>query len=153
MLPFTTYDEEDPAFKASPAARLNLMDVQNIKTLKKTLSAVMAQKGDSGRDGKDGKDGATPKRGEDYFTKEEIVTFLKAVTPRKGLHYKDGERGTDGRTPIVSNYIPVQKTNTPEGYVGAICLVDNKDDAHNGHVSISCGSPPPRPLYGDIWIK
>ena len=152
MIPFTTYDEEDPTFNASPVARLNLVDVQNIKMLKKTLAEIEKQEGKAGKNGKDGKDGYTPKRGEDYFTKEEIVTFLKAVTPQKGIHYRDGERGKDGEKPKVSNYVPVVKSREePARNVGAIWLKGDFD-THNGHVSISMNEAH-RPLVGDILIR
>ena len=40
MKPFQTHDEEDPIFKASPASRLNLVDVQNVKVLPKTINNI-----------------------------------------------------------------------------------------------------------------
>ena len=42
-----------------------------------------------------GEDGYTPKKGEDYFTDDEIKEFLDAVTPKKGKHYFDGKKPTE----------------------------------------------------------
>lgn len=44
-------------------------------------------KGDKGDDGK------TPKKGEDYFTAEEIKNFKDEITPVKGKDYNDGKDG------------------------------------------------------------
>jgi len=117
-LPFP--GEEDPIFQASPAARFNIMDVTALKNLPKKLEEIQktpgpkGAKGDTsavlvsfkpesivingvrGLDGKDGEDGYTPVKGKDYFTKQEIVAFIKATTPKKDTHYRDGKDGAKG---------------------------------------------------------
>ncbi len=50
-------------------------------------------RGARGLRGLKGKDAKTPKKGVDYFTKNEIDEFLKAVTPKKGKDYFDGKSG------------------------------------------------------------
>ena len=46
-------------------------------------------------------DGKTPKKGKDYFTKEEAEEFLKLSTPVKGKHYFDGTPGTPGKNAVL----------------------------------------------------
>lgn len=46
-----------------------------------------------------GPTGPKPIKGVDYFTRKEILEFLKLVTPVKGKDYRDGEDGEDGYTP------------------------------------------------------
>lgn len=44
-----------------------------------------------------GEDGKTPKRGIDYFTKEDIANFIRLATPVKGRDYTDGLPGENGK--------------------------------------------------------
>lgn len=69
------------------------------KVLKATIKnfngvTIQGAKGDigaTGPQGERGKDGVTPKKGEDYFTKEEIKQFVLQATPIKGVDYFDGK--------------------------------------------------------------
>lgn len=51
-----------------------------------------------GKDGDKGDKGDIPEKGKDYFTQEEIESFLKEITPKKGIDYFDGEKGERGDT-------------------------------------------------------
>lgn len=54
-----------------------------------------------------GKDGRTPKKGEDYFTKQEIKDFLIQVTPKKNKDYFDGKSvSKEELVEIIKSLIP-----------------------------------------------
>lgn len=44
-----------------------------------------------------GEKGDTPEKGKDYFTDEEVKSFLNKITPIKGKDYFDGEQGPEGK--------------------------------------------------------
>ena len=43
-----------------------------------------------------GEKGDTPQKGKDYFTDEEVKSFLNKITPVKGKDYFDGKQGPQG---------------------------------------------------------
>jgi len=55
-----------------------------------------------------GQPGYTPKKGEDYFTEEEIINFLKSITPVKGKDYFDG-RDVNEEEVIIKLLTRIQK--------------------------------------------
>lgn len=87
--------------------RISIVDVKNIRLIPKIIEAlgelkrIRSVKGDSikgdkgesikGDIGESGEHGYTPVKGEDYFTPEEALAFLKAATPKKGKDYFDGK--------------------------------------------------------------
>ena len=65
--------------------------------MQELLSRIQLMKGDKGDVGPRGEDGKTPKRGVDFFTKEDIIGFLRLVTPVKNKDYFDGDPGESGK--------------------------------------------------------
>ena len=61
--------------------------LESISKITAVSSTIVGPKGDKGDTGWTGKEGYTPVKGTDYFTKEEIRSFLKQMTPIKGEDY------------------------------------------------------------------
>lgn len=79
--------ESDPMFQKSPAAEFSKEDLSFLRRLPSMIASVQKQKGPKGDPGqsikgKDGDDGKTPVRGRDYFTDDDIQSFIKEVLAR-----------------------------------------------------------------------
>lgn len=79
-------------------------------------------------------DKATPVKGKDYFTAKEVSDFLKKVTPVKGKDYKDGVDGKDGKD--------------------GKSIVGPKGDKGDSPFKLYTSEQSPRnPRKGDLWYQ
>lgn len=112
------------------------------------ITKLEGPKGDAGYTPKKGKDyftkeeidkflkEVTPKKGEDYYTEQEIEAFKEAITPKKGTDYNDGKDG----------YTPIKGKDYFDGRDG----VDGKDARVFYHVGKTA---PKNAQIGDLWLK
>lgn len=105
----------------SGSVKLELPDGDIIEKQEGTIF-VKGVKGEKGDKGDTGEAGYTPKRGEDYFTPDEVEEMAqeiqsKLVLPKDGKDGKNGKNGKDGKdgSPDTPEEIKTKLESLPEG--------------------------------------